>query len=226
MIEKRSGLLKILHFCGYAVVSLDKIDWEANIVKEGVLVAELGLHCSIYHSCNCCDADPASAGRSCVGASYRFFFLQPGIANTLSKMSDYILTAIGDKDNLRIIVLLYVFGGLVGMMHIAGGVKGFANLVQKRIKTEGGALLVTWGTVLITFMDCEFRIMTTGSVMKSVKNTINVMRSKLAYAIDVSTVPVIVLIPIATTYVGNSFVHSGCTTIKLSSLPKQDFFIF
>lgn len=130
------------------------------------------------------------------------FFLQPGIANTLSKMSDYILTAIGDRDNLRIIVFLYVFGGLVGMMHVAGGVKGFANLVQKRIKTERSALLVTWATVLITFMDCEFRIMTTGPVMKAVKNTINVMRSKLAYAIDVSTVPVIVLIPIATTYVG------------------------
>lgn len=130
------------------------------------------------------------------------FFLQPGIANTLSKMSDYILTATGDRDNLRIIVFLYVFGGLVGMMHVAGGVKGFANLVQKRIKTERGALLVTWGTVLITFMDCEFRIMTTGPVMKAVKNTINIMRSKLAYAIDVSTVPVIVLIPVATTYVG------------------------
>ena len=88
------------------------------------------------------------------------------------------------------------------MMHVAGGVKGFASLVQKRIKTERSALLVTWATVFITFMDCEFRIMTTGPVMKAVKNTINVMRSKLAYAIDVSTVPVIVLIPVATTYVG------------------------
>lgn len=130
------------------------------------------------------------------------FFLHPGIANALSKMSDYILTAIGDKDNLRIIVFLYVFGGLVGMMHVAGGVKGFAGLVQKRIKTERSALLVTWLTIVITFMDCEFRIMTTGPVMKAVKNTINIMRSKLAYAIDVSTVPVIVLIPVATTYVG------------------------
>ncbi len=39
------------------------------------------------------------------------FSLQPGIASTLSKMSDYILTAIGNRDNLRIIVFLYVFGG-------------------------------------------------------------------------------------------------------------------
>ncbi len=68
------------------------------------------------------------------------------------------------------------------MMHVAGGVKGFANQVQKRIKTEKNALLVTWATVLVTFMDCEFRIMTTGPIMKAVKNTINVTRSKLAYA--------------------------------------------
>jgi len=153
------------------------------------------------------------------------FFLQSGIAPTLSKMSDFILTAIGDKDNLRIIVFLYVFGGLVGMMHIAGGVKGFAGLVQKRIKTERSALLVIWLTILVTFMDCEFRIMTTGPVMKAVKNTINVMKSKLAYAIDVSTVPVIVLIPVATTYVGYMVSVVGGTlnqaNIKLS--PYQVF---
>lgn len=153
------------------------------------------------------------------------FFLQPGIAPTLSKMSDYILTAIGDKDNLRIIVFLYVFGGLVGMMHIAGGVKGFAGLVQKRIKTERSALLVTWLTILITFMDCEFRIMTTGPVMKAVRNTINVMKSKLAYAIDVSTVPVIVLIPVATTYVGYmvSVVGGALNQANIKQSPYQVF---
>lgn len=95
------------------------------------------------------------------------YSLQPGVFNTLSKMSDYVFNAIADRENLRIIVFLFVFGGLVGMMHVAGGIKGFANMVQKRIKTERSALIVTWATVLVTFMDCEFRIMTTGPVMKS-----------------------------------------------------------
>lgn len=43
-------------------------------------------------------------------------------------------------------------------------------------------MIVTWATVLVSFMDCEFRVMTTEPVMKSVKNNIDVTRSKLAYA--------------------------------------------
>ncbi|MCM3164342.1 MULTISPECIES: hypothetical protein [Bacillaceae] len=46
-------------------------------------------------------------------------------------MSDYIFSALVDRGNLLIIVFLFVFGGLVGMMHVTGGIKEFANVVKK-----------------------------------------------------------------------------------------------
>ncbi|MGG5252058.1 Na+/H+ antiporter NhaC family protein [Neobacillus sp. SM06] len=153
------------------------------------------------------------------------YSLKPGIFNSISKMSQYVITAISDKDNLRIIVFLFVFGGLVGMMQIAGGIKGFAKTVEKRIKSERSALIVTWATILVTFMDCEFRIMTTGPVMKAVKSSVNVVRSKLAYTIDVSTVPIIVLIPVATTYAGYmvSVVGGALNQANIQRSPYQLF---
>lgn len=160
-----------------------------------------------------------------IGLVIGAYALQPGPVSALSNTTDYIFTAIADRENLRIIVFLYVFGGLVGMMHVAGGIKGFAKLVQKRIKTERSALLVTWGTILITFMDCEFRILTTGPVMKAVKDKVDVTRSKLAYAIDTSTVPVIVLIPVATTYAGYmvSVVGGALNQANIDQPPYQLF---
>ncbi|GKU84200.1 MULTISPECIES: Na+/H+ antiporter NhaC family protein [Niallia] len=153
------------------------------------------------------------------------YSLKPGIFNSLSKMSDYVFIAISDRDNLRIIIFLFVFGGLVGMMQVAGGIKGFAKTVQKRIKTERSALIVAWSTILVTFMDCEFRIMTTGPVMKAAKTSVAITRAKLAYAIDVSTVPVIVLMPVATTYTGYmvSVVGGSLNQLNINRSPYQLF---
>lgn len=153
------------------------------------------------------------------------YSLNPVLYTAIAKMSNYLFTAIADKDNLRIIVFLFVFGGLVGMMQVAGGIKGFSKVVQKRIKTERSALIVTWATILVTFMDCEFRIMTTGPVMKAIKTNVDIVRSKLAYTIDVSTVPIIVLMPVATTYAGYmvSVVGGAVNQADINRTPYQLF---
>ena len=39
----------------------------------------------------------------------------------------YIVTTLSDTNNIKIISFLYLFGGLVGMMNIAGGIKGFSE---------------------------------------------------------------------------------------------------
>lgn len=151
--------------------------------------------------------------------------LEPRVINSLSRTLGYILAALEDGENLRIVVFLYVFGGLVGMLQVAGGVRGFAQLVGKSVKTERSALAVTWASVVITFMDCEFRTMTVGPLMKAVQGGVRISKSKLAYAIDVSTVPVIVLFPVATTYVGYmvSVVSGAINQAGLSTPPYRLF---
>lgn len=153
------------------------------------------------------------------------FAIKPGVLDALSQMINYIFTAIADRENLRIIVFLYVFGGLVGMMQLAGGIKGFSKVLKRYIRTGKTALFVTWLTVLVTFVDCEFRIMTIGPVMRAVKNKLDIPRSRIAYAIDVSTVPVIVLVPVATTYVGYmvSVVGGALNQAEINRTPYQLF---
>ena len=43
----------------------------------------------------------------------------------------YMVTTLSDEPNMKIISFLYLFGGLVGMMNIAGGIKGFSEWIGR-----------------------------------------------------------------------------------------------
>jgi Na+/H+ antiporter NhaC len=121
-----------------------------------------------------------------------------GIYQTVS----YIVTTLSAGTNIKIIGFLYLFGGLVGMMNISGGIKGFSEWVGNRIKTERGLLGLIWLTLPVTFMMPMFRIMMIGPVVKSLIKKMNLPKQRVGLTMDVSTESVIVLLPVATAFVG------------------------
>lgn len=116
--------------------------------------------------------------------------------------ASYIVTTLSDETNMKIIGFLYLFGGLVGMMNISGGIKGFSEWVGSKIKTERGLLGLIWFTLPFTFMMPMFRIMMIGPVVKSLAKKMNISKQKVGLTMDVSTESVIVLLPVATAFVG------------------------
>src|SRR3954466_6707027 len=82
----------------------------------------------------------------------------------------YMVTTLSDETNIKIIAFLYLFGGLVGMMNISGGIKGFSEWAGTKIKGERGLLVLIWLTLPFTFMMPMFRIMMIGPVVKSLAN--------------------------------------------------------
>lgn len=114
----------------------------------------------------------------------------------------YIVTTLSDGGNIKIIGFLYLFGGLVGMMNISGGIKGFSEWIGTKIKTERGLFGLIWFTLPFTFMMPMFRIMMIGPVVKSLIKKINVPKQRVGFMMDISTESVIVLLPVATAFVG------------------------
>ena len=114
----------------------------------------------------------------------------------------YIVTTLSNGGNIKIIGFLYLFGGLVGMMNISGGIKGFSEWIGSKIRTERGLLGLIWLTLPFTFMMPMFRIMMIGPVVKSLIKKINVPKQKVGLMMDISTESVIVLLPVATAFVG------------------------
>lgn len=78
-----------------------------------------------------------------------------------------MVETIADPGNINIIAFLYLFGGLIGMMQISGGVKGFSEWASEKIGSERGLLSAIWLTLPFTFMMPMFRIMMIGPVVKS-----------------------------------------------------------
>lgn len=114
----------------------------------------------------------------------------------------YIVTTLANGSNMKIIGFLYLFGGLVGMMNISGGIKGFSEWVGTKIQTERGLLGLIWLTLPFTFMMPMFRIMMIGPVVKSLIKKMNLPKQRIGMTMDISTESVIVLLPVATAFVG------------------------
>ncbi|WP_179123112.1 Na+/H+ antiporter NhaC family protein [Ferroacidibacillus organovorans] len=136
--------------------------------------------------------------------------------------------------NLHLVVFLYLFGVLVGLIRITGGVHGIAAWLEPRIRTARSAYAITWLSSLATFMAPDFRIITVAPIMKEVGRRLGIKPYDLAYAIDVTSTPLISLVPIGTAFVGYmvgllavSLKHAGVATnaypFFLASLPFNFF---
>lgn len=139
----------------------------------------------------------------------------------------YIVTTLSDETNIKIIAFLYIFGGLVGMMNISGGIKGFSEWVGTKIKTERGLLILIWLTLPFTFMMPMFRIMMIGPVVKTLIKKLHLAKQKVGLTMDISTESVIVLLPVATAFVGFmvSLVEGGIKELHLDMQPYQVFLL-
>ncbi|PLS01856.1 Na+/H+ antiporter NhaC family protein [Neobacillus cucumis] len=137
-----------------------------------------------------------------VGLLAGAFIVQTNVLHGAYQTVSYIVTTLSNGNNIKIIGFLYLFGGLVGMMNISGGIKGFSEWIGVRIKTERGLLGLIWLTLPFTFMMPMFRIMMIGPVVKSLIKKINVPKQRVGMMMDISTESVIVLLPVATAFVG------------------------
>lgn len=137
-----------------------------------------------------------------VGLWLGAFIASPGLLSSVSKTVSYVIDMLSEPGNLDVLLFLYVFSGLVSMIQIAGGVSGFAQLMARWVKDSRGTLLAAWALEPITFIDCGFRVVAAGSVIKPLAQKYGVARERLAYTLNNSASPLISLIPIATTYVG------------------------
>jgi Na+/H+ antiporter NhaC len=139
----------------------------------------------------------------------------------------YMVTTLSDETNIKIIAFLYLFGGLVGMMNISGGIKGFSEWVGTKIKNERGLLGLIWLTLPFTFMMPMFRIMMIGPVVKSLAKKMNVSKQKVGLTMDISTESVIVLLPVATAFVGFmvSLVEGSIRDLDFGMSPYEVFLL-
>lgn len=113
-------------------------------------------------------------------------------------LSDILAESLNDGWNLRIFLFTALMGVLVGMLAKTGSAYSFGRWASKRVKTKMGALLFTWFFGILIFIDDYFNSLTIGTVMKPLTDRNKVSRAKLAYILDSTAAPVVIMAPVST----------------------------
>lgn len=98
---------------------------------------------------------------------------------------------------ILIVAFLFQLGIVTALVMMSGGAASFTEWAAKRIKTRRGAQVLTGLLGMLIFIDDYFNALAVGQVARPITDRYRVSRAKLAYLIDSSSAPVVVLMPIS-----------------------------
>lgn len=98
---------------------------------------------------------------------------------------------------ILIVAFLFQLGMITALVMMSGGASAFTEWAAKRIKTRRGAQVLTGLLGMLIFIDDYFNALAVGQVSRPITDRYRVSRAKLAYLIDSSSAPVVVLMPLS-----------------------------
>jgi tetracycline resistance efflux pump len=98
---------------------------------------------------------------------------------------------------LNIFLFLILLGGTTAVLTLNGATKAFAVWAHKRVKSRSGASLLTVFLGIIIFIDDYFNAIGVGAISRPVTDSFKISRAKLAYLIDSTAAPMVILTPIS-----------------------------
>jgi len=149
------------------------------------------------------------------------FLKQPDLLGGIKTLISYIVSSLVITNNIRIVIFLYVFAGLINLTKLTGGIKGVVDLIGRKVKTKRAAMILIWLSTIGTFSNPNFRIVTIAPIMKLLKRRLPISSQKIGFVIEVTSNPVVVLVPVATAFVGYmvSLIGTALQQIGVSDTP-------
>lgn len=129
-------------------------------------------------------------------------------------INKYILLQVTSASHSRIIILMILIGGMVGLMEKSGGAAAFASMVIKRISSKISGQLGAWGSGSLLFFTDSGTPLIVGPLFRPIFDALKVSRVKLAWIIDSTASPVAVLIP----FIGWGMYSQGLIAQEFSQL--------
>lgn len=116
----------------------------------------------------------------------------------LAPWCDMLLEECSNRDNLYILMLCGMFGGLIFLLREVKGTMGFSNFISRYCRSERSIMLMSVLMGIIIFVDDYLNVMTVGTCMKGLYDKKQLPREALAYIIDSTGAPVCAILPLST----------------------------
>ena len=101
-----------------------------------------------------------------------------------------------NRDNLYILLLCGMFGGLIFLLREVRGTLGFSNFISRYCRSERSIMLMSVLMGIVIFVDDYLNVMTVGTCMKGLFEKKRLPREALAYIIDSTGAPVCAILAI------------------------------
>src|SRR5699024_4112165 len=98
---------------------------------------------------------------------------------------------------ILIVAFFFQLGIITALIMMAGGAAAFTEWAARGIKTRRGAKALAGLLGMIIFIDDYFNALAVGQVARPSTDRYRTSRAKLAYLIDSSSAPVVVLMPLS-----------------------------
>lgn len=99
---------------------------------------------------------------------------------------------------MPIVGFLLILGVITAYLTISGSTKAFADWAVSKIANKRSAQYLAWILGIIIFIDDYFNALVIGEISKPITDRYKISRAKLAYIIDSTSAPVVILLPIST----------------------------
>ncbi len=113
-------------------------------------------------------------------------------------LADSLVRQLQDRSVAWVLLVCGLFGSLIRLLMVAGGVSACGRLVSRSVSSGPAALLVAWVLGLIVFIDDYLNALLIGHTMRPVTDRLRVPRERLAYVVDSTAAPVCLLVPLST----------------------------
>jgi tetracycline resistance efflux pump len=137
-----------------------------------------------------------------VGLLAGSYIFHPTLTGGFETAADNIIKLLSDKSNLQVLLFLYLFSGLIALIKNSGGIIAFSEKIERYVRNEKGVFYTLWALIPVTFIDCGFRIIGAGTILRSVAAKNKVEKARLAFMLNNTASPIVEMVPIATTFVG------------------------
>ncbi len=107
-------------------------------------------------------------------------------------------TTMQTADMVWVILVCGLYGSLVHLIIQSGGAMAFGTYMLRFIKNRKSAMIVTWATGLLIFLDDYMSALAVGVTMRKITDKYRISREMLAYLVNTMAAPVCIIVPLTT----------------------------
>ena len=116
---------------------------------------------------------------------------------SVSLMRDHIFVQVSSPSNTQVILITLIIGGFVKLLEVSGGARAFSAAIVKIVNGPKKGQMATWASGISIFFSDAANPLIVGPLFRPVFRELKICREKLAYIIDTTASPVVILIPVA-----------------------------